>query len=436
MSSATLMASLAVLISLACATLASSATGVRVELTRIHSTPGVTASQFVRDALRRDMLRHNARRLAASGTVSAPTRKNSPDGTEEYLMTLAIGTPPVSYSAIADTGSDLIWTQCAPCGDQCFEQPTPLYNPASSTTFGLLPCGSPLSMCEVAPAPGCSCPYNQTYGKGWTAGVQGTETFTFGSTPADQARVPNITFGCSNASSSGDWNGSSGLVGLGRGAVSLVSQLGAGRFSYCLTSFQDTNSTSTLLLGPSASLDAITGVGSTPFVASPETALDIYYYLNLMGISLGTTALSIPPAAFSLNADGTGGLIIDSGTTNTLLANAAYQKVRDAIASLVTLDTSADGSAAMGLDLCFALTSSAPPDLPSMTLHFDGADMVLPPESYMITDTDNSLWCLMMGSKRDGLPSILGNYQQQNMHILYDVEQETLSFAPANCSML
>ncbi|CAN6205606.1 unnamed protein product [Urochloa humidicola] len=212
------MASLAVLISIVFATLASGAAGVRVELTRIHSGPGVTASQFVRDALRRDMLRHNARRLAASdnGTVSAPTRRNSPDGTEEYLMTLAIGTPPVNYSAIVDTGSDLIWTQCAPCSDQCFKQPSPLYNPASSTTFSILPCGSSLSMCSAAPAPGCSCPYNQTYGKGWTSGVQATETFTFGSTPADQTRVPNITFGCSNASSSGDWNGSSGLVGLGR----------------------------------------------------------------------------------------------------------------------------------------------------------------------------------------------------------------------------
>ncbi|CAM0144811.1 unnamed protein product [Urochloa decumbens] len=424
MSSATRMASLAVLISLVCATLASGTAGVRVELTRIHSGPGVPASQFVRGALHRDMLRHNARRLAASdaGTVSAPTGINS-SILGEYMMALAIGTPPVWYPAIVDTGSELIWTQCAPCSDQCFNQSTPLYSPSSSTTFGVLPCGSPLSMCAVAPAPaGCSCPYNsynQTYGTGWTAGVQGTETFTFGSSPADQTLgVPNIAFG---------------------GSVSLVSQLGAGMFSYCLTPFQDANSTSTLLLGPSASLDGITGVGSTPFVASPATALDnYYYYLNLTGISLGTTALSIPPDAFTLNANGSGGLIIDSGTTFTALVDSAYQQVRAAVVSLVTLHTTADGLAATGLDLCFALPSptSAPPDMPSMTLHFDGADMVLPPDSYMITYTDNSLWCLAMQNQTDGEVSTLGNYQQQNMHILYDVGQEILSFAPAKCSML
>jgi hypothetical protein len=52
-------------------------------------------------------------------------------------------------------------------------------------------------------------------------------------------------------------------------------------------------------------------------------------------------------------------------------------------------------------------------------------------------DSDSSLWCLAMQNQTDtGVVSILGNYQQQNMHILYDVGKETLSFAPAKCSTL
>ncbi|CAN6199256.1 unnamed protein product [Urochloa humidicola] len=439
--------SLAVFISLvgAITIAASGAAGVRVELTRAHSHPGVTASQFVRAALRRDMHRHKARELAAlsrGATVSAPTRKDSPAG-GEYLMTLAIGTPPLSYPASVDTGSNLIWTQCAPCGSQCFQQPTPLYNPASSTTYRVRMCvvSSP-SKCAPAPTstPGCLCTYNQTYGTGWTSGFLAAETFTFGSSPAHHyyhARVPNITFGCSNASSnSGDWNGSAGLVGLARGALSLVSQLGAGRFSYCLTPFHDANSTSTLLLGPSATLDGAAGVRSTPFVTNPAMfPMSDYYYLNLTGISLGTKILSIPPGTFSLNADGTGGIVIDSGTTITSIVDAAYQQVRAAVLSLVTLPTT-DGSAATGLDLCFALASrtTAPPAMPIMTLHFDGADMVLPADSYMVSAS--GMWCLAMQNQSSGLPSILGNYQQQNLHILYDIRKETLSFAPAKCSML
>uniref|UniRef100_J3MLK8 Peptidase A1 domain-containing protein n=1 Tax=Oryza brachyantha TaxID=4533 RepID=J3MLK8_ORYBR len=342
--------------------------------------------------------------------------------------------------AVADAAAGGV--RCAPCGKQCFKQPSKLYNPSSSPTFRVLPCNSSLNLCAAeaalagaTPPRGCACRYNQTYGTGWTAGVQGSETFTFGSTPAHQVRVPSIAFGCSNASSD-DWNGSAGLVGLGRGSLSLVSQLAAGMFSYCLTPFMDTQSKSTLLLGPAAALNG-TGVRSTPFVPSPsKQPMSTYYYLNLTGISVGTAALSIPPNAFSLRADGTGGLIIDSGTTITSLVDAAYRKVRAAVQSLVKLPVT-DGSGATGLDLCFALpspTSTPPATLPSMTLHFGGADMVLPVENYMILD--GGMWCLAMRSQTDGELSTLGNYQQQNLHILYDVQKEMLSFAPAKCSTL
>jgi hypothetical protein len=286
---------------------------VRVDLTHVDAGKQMSRRELIRRAMRRSKARAAALSVARSGNNGRHAGKSAdeqqqpgvavrPSGDLEYLVDLAIGTPPQPVSALLDTGSDLIWTQCAPCGSQCFKQPGPLYNPSSSTTFGVLPCNSSASMCAAlagpSPPPGCSCMYNQTYGTGWTAGIQSVETFTFGSTPADQARVPGIAFGCSNASSD-DWNGSSGLVGLGRGSMSLVSQLGAGMFSYCLTPFQDTNSTSTLLLGPAAALNG-TGVRSTPFVASPSKApMSTYYYLNLTGISVGTTALSIPPNTFA-----------------------------------------------------------------------------------------------------------------------------------------
>jgi hypothetical protein len=60
--------------------------------------------------------------------------------------------------------------------------------------------------------------------------------------------------------------------------------------------------------------------------------------------------------------------------------------------------------------------------------------MVLPAESYMISDS--GLWCLAVRNNTDGSMSTLGNYQQQSMHILYDVRKETLSFAPAKCSTI
>jgi hypothetical protein len=46
-------------------------------------------------------------------------------------MELAIGTPPVPFVALADTGSDLTWMQCQPC-KLCFAQGTPVYDPVAS----------------------------------------------------------------------------------------------------------------------------------------------------------------------------------------------------------------------------------------------------------------------------------------------------------------
>ena len=69
--------------------------------------------------------------------------------------------------------------------------------------------------------------------------------------------------------------------------------------------------------------------------------------------------------------------------------------------------------------------------MPSMTLYFDGADMVLP-----AVIAESGLWCLAMQNQTYGVSNILGVYQQQNMHILFDVRKKRLSFAPAKCSTL
>ncbi|KAF0905253.1 hypothetical protein E2562_003854 [Oryza meyeriana var. granulata] len=51
------------------------------------------------------------------------------NGAVSYHMNLSTGTPPLTFPAIIDTGSDLIWTQCAPC-TKCFKQLTLLFEPS------------------------------------------------------------------------------------------------------------------------------------------------------------------------------------------------------------------------------------------------------------------------------------------------------------------
>ncbi|KAK6259219.1 Xylanase inhibitor [Theobroma cacao] len=401
--------------------------GFRVTLRHVDSGKNLTKWERIQRGVKRGnhrLQRLNAMVLAATDAseLQAPITA----GNGEFLMDLAIGTPPESYSAILDTGSDLIWTQCKPCS-QCFDQPTPIFDPKKSSSFSKLSCSSHL--CSALPQSACSdgCEYLYTYGDySSTQGVMAVETFTFG-----KVSVPNIGFGCGGDNQGDGFTQGAGLVGLGRGPVSLVSQLKQGKFSYCLTSIDDTKK-STLLMGSIARVNRTLGaIKTTPLIQNPTQPS--FYYLSLQGITVGDTRLPIKKSTFALEDDGTGGVIIDSGTTITYLEERAFDLVKKEFISQMKL--SEDTSGSTGLELCFTLPSgSTDVEVPKLIFHFEGADLDLPGENYMIADSSSGLLCLAMGSS-SGM-SIFGNVQQQNMLVLHDLEKETLSFQHTQCDKL
>ncbi|KAI5001303.1 hypothetical protein ZWY2020_025953 [Hordeum vulgare] len=85
------------------------------------------------------------------------------------------------------------------------------------------------------------------------------------------------------------------------------------------------------------------------------------------------------------------------------------------------------------MDLCVAVTQEKTL-VPSMVFHFTGgADMVLPPDNYW-APLDDSTSCMVMDTST-GM-TIIGNFQLQNMHMLYDLAKDELSFQTADCSSL
>lgn len=372
--------------------------------------------------------------LAASDETSEELESPIHAGSGEFLMKLSIGTPPSPFSAIMDTGSDLIWTQCKPC-KQCYDQPTPIFDPEKSSSYSKLPCGDKL--CKSLPTSKCSdggCEY--LYGYGDYSSTQGTmaiETFTFGE---KSVAISGIGFGCGEDNEGNGFTQGAGLVGLGRGPLSMVSQLDQPKFSYCLTSIDDSKSSSTLLMG---SLVEKTMNGSekgktatTKLIQNPSQPS--FYYLTLEGISVGDTRLPIDKSTFEVQDDGSGGMIIDSGTTITYLESSAFDLVKKEFVSQMKL--SVDNSGSTGLDLCFGLPSSGAEeiDVPSLTFHFSDGDLDLPGENYMIGDSSLGVVCLAMGGA--GGMSIFGNVQQQNMLVVHDLVKETLSFVPTQCDQL
>lgn len=416
----------------ATATTTAAKTGFRVKLRHVDGGGNYTKLELLQRGMKRGkkrMERLYAMALAASdATVSAPIHA----GNGEFLMDLSIGTPPSPYSAILDTGSDLIWTQCKPC-KQCFASPNPVFDPKKSSTFAKLPCSA--ALCTALPLSSCSdgsCEYLYTYGDySSTQGVLATETFAFGD---GDASVAKLGFGCGLDNEGGGFNQGGGLVGLGRGPLSLVSQLNEPKFSYCLTSIDSTKS-STLLLGSVASVTnekpTTTTIKTTPLIKNPSSPS--FYYLSLQGITVGGTRLPIKKSSLALRDDGTGGMIIDSGTTITYLEESVFELVKSEFVKLVKLPV--DESNGTGLDLCFTLPSSGETtvEVPKLVFHFSGADVELPGENYMIGDP-SGVACLAMGAS-SGM-SIFGNVQQQNMQVVHDLVKETISFVPKQCDEL
>lgn len=408
---------------------------IRLDLTHVDTGRGFTKLEL----LQRMTFRTNARTAALLSKAVKPTNPitipvHPGNGDEpydrEYLVMFSIGTPPQPVMLTLDTGSDLIWTQCLPC-IRCFDQGLPLYNPSNSSTFASLSCLS--GLCTALPMAAChqQCFYLYQYGDGSaTVGSVSTETFTFGSD--NQVTVPDIGFGCGFLNGGIFVSNESGILGLGRGPVSLISQLGLGAFSYCFTSLFGSKN-SPLLLGTPTHFYNDSVIKSTPFIQNPTGKN--FYYLSLKGITVGNTLLHIPHSAFALQDDGTGGVVIDSGTAITVLNDDAYKLVRKAFIHQVKLPVAKESITF--LDLCFALpkSHSGNVEVPKFVFHFENVDLELPRDNYIYEDRRSGELCLVMISSGD-TSTIIGNFQQQNIHILYDLKNKKMSFMPAQCDKL
>ncbi|CAL4898555.1 unnamed protein product [Urochloa decumbens] len=175
-------------------------------------------------------------------------------------------------------------------------------------------------------------------------------------------------------------------------------------------------------------------VTSVPFLQNPnEDPYSTFYYLPLTGIAVGDTTLDVPASAFALRQDSSGqwvGTIIDSGSPFTALVDVAYQALRDELAR--QLSGSLVQPPEDGLDLCVARGKVVPP----LVLHLGmsgGGDLMVPSENYWGPVDDAT--CMMV-FRSPSESTTIGNYMQQNMHLLYDLGNNVLSFQTADCSSM
>ncbi|XP_062232809.1 aspartic proteinase CDR1-like [Phragmites australis] len=356
----------------------------------------------------------------------------------EYLMAVNVGTPPRQMLAIADTGSDLVWFNCRKgSGDGDLHTPSsdgpapPLaavFTPSSSSTYGLVSCQS--NACQALSEASCdavsNCQYQYSYGDGSrTIGLLSTETFSFGDgRAARRVRVSNVYFGCSTYSA-GTFH-SDGLVGLGGGAFSLVTQLGAAtsfgsKFSYCLVPFYSANSSSTLNFGARAVVSE-PGAATTPLVRSD---VDSYYTVALESVAVGGWTV----------ASNRSRIVVDSGTTLTFLDPALLRPLVSELERRITLPRAQ--SPEQLLELCYDVGGKPQGEwgIPDVTLRFGGGGTVTLRAENTFAVVQEGTLCLVVVPVSEGQPvSILGNVAQQNFHVGYDLDARSVTFAAADCT--
>lgn len=339
-----------------------------------YYNPADTPHQRMANAIRRSISRVNRLDPSSAGAPKTPSTTLVRNDWV-YLMNISLGTPRVTILGIADTGSDLIWTQCKPCKD-CFEQASPLFDPSKSSTYKKVPCRT--SQCEVISGTSCGggarlCEYSYSYkDQSYTQGYLATETITLWSTSGRPVSFPKLVFGCGHNNSFTFNNHVDGIVGLGGGDASLVTQLGTatgGKFSYCLVPHSSNEKTSKLNFGANAVV-AGRGTVSIRLIQKEEKT---YYYLTLEAVSVGKTRVEFNSGS-SPSAD-EGNIFIDSGTTLTQLPQDFYKKIEAAVVEQVKLTRTVDPSQL--LSLCYSATTDEGLGIPPVTFHFKGADVEL-----------------------------------------------------------
>lgn len=353
----------------------------------------------------------------------------------EYLMELSIGTPPFPILAIADTGSDLIWTQCLPCND-CYDQTAPLFDPSKSTTYKNAPCGS--SICTSLDGT-CDddsiCEYSVSYGdRSHTSGYIATDTLTLkaaagfssSKTIGRPISLPKTIIGCGHDNGGTFSEKGSGIVGLGGSKESLISQLDSfidGKFSYCLVPISSNHNSSILNFGSNAFVSG-SGAVSTPLLSKQESPS--FYYLALQAISVGDTRLSFSTINSS-TSDNSGNIIIDSGTTLTLLPQDFYSRLEKSMSDQVKSERVDDPT--QSLNLCYKSQGFEAPDV---TVHFNGADVKLKTLNTFVEVADGVL-CFAFAASPS--LSIYGNLSQMDFLVGYDRHNNTVTFKPTDCTM-
>ncbi|XVF56402.1 hypothetical protein PTKIN_Ptkin06aG0117900 [Pterospermum kingtungense] len=359
-----------------------------------------------------------------------------------YFAQIRLGNPSKEYYVQVDTGSDILWVNCAGC-DKC---PTKsdlgleltLYDPKKSSTSSLVYCDHDFCTSTYdGPLPGCKpdlqCQYNVVYGDGSsTAGYFVKDAIQLQQVTGNlQTGYTNgtVIFGC-GAKQSGELGTSSealdGILGFGQANSSMISQLAAAgnvkrMFAHCLDNISG------------GGIFAIGDIISPKVNTTPMVPNQVHYNIVLKAIEVGSDQLQLSTSIFDSGEQK--GTIVDSGTTLAYLPSRIYEPLMNKILSrqpALKLHTVEDQFTCCNFD------KNVDDGFPVVKFHFEGSlVLVVYPHEYLFQIRED-IWCF--GWQNSGMESkdgsemiLLGDLVLSNKLVIYDIENQTIGWTEYDC---
>ncbi|TYH28949.1 hypothetical protein ES288_A02G184800v1, partial [Gossypium darwinii] len=346
-----------------------------------------------------------------------------------YTTRLWIGTPPQRFALIVDTGSTVTYVPCATC-EQCGRHQDPKFQPESSITYQSVKCNSDCN-CDKSRV---QCIYERQYAEmSSSRGVLGEDILSFGN---QSELVPQrAVFGCENEETGDLYSQrADGIMGLGRGDLSVVDQLVekgviSDSFSLCYGGM-DIGVGAMVLGGISAPSDM--------FFTHSDPVRSPYYNIDLKEIHVAGKQLPLDPSIF----DEKHGTVLDSGTTYAYLPEAAFVAFKNAIIKELDSLKQIRGPDPNYIDICFSTGSSnvnvseLSKIFPTVELVFgDQKKLLLSPENYLFRHSKvRGSYCLGIFQNEKDLTTLLGGIIVRNTLVTYDREHSKIGFWKTNCS--
>ncbi|KAM7257352.1 hypothetical protein ACFE04_013093 [Oxalis oulophora] len=352
-----------------------------------------------------------------------------------YNLTLMIGQPARPYFLDVDTGSDLTWLQCdAPCV-HCTEAPHPLYKP----TNDLVVCKDSLCAALHPRDYKCEspqqCDYEVDYADGGSSlGVLLRDSFTLNY--ANGGRItPRLALGCGYDQLPGPSNHPlDGIVGLGRGKVSILSQLNSQGLvrnvvGHCLSG----RGGGFIFFGDSLYDPArVIWTSMTPEYAKHYSPGHAELYFG--GKTTGSKNLVV---------------IFDSGSSYTYFNSETYNTLTSLLKKELNGKSLKEAPDDRTLPLCWkgrkpfkSLRDVKKYFKLRVALSFDNGktktQFDLPPESYLIISSKGNVCLGILNGTEAGLQNLnlIGDISMLDTLVIYDNEKQMIGWTPANCDRI